>query len=155
MANKTIWNKSKIKYLKENYKTLSFAKIATELGCHRDTVVRKANMMGLFKNHPTAEREAANEYIKNNYGKISRREMAEHLGISIEPLWVRARYLGVSEKQDKGTLCWDCAHATNKHWLCPWSASLKPVKGWEADEITWGNREKSFKVKNCPLFKEG
>lgn len=48
MANKTIWNNKKIKYLKENYKTKSLNAIAADLGCCSDTVQRKAEMLGLI-----------------------------------------------------------------------------------------------------------
>lgn len=61
-------------------------------------------------------------------------------------------------KKHKGTLCWDCAKAT-KGDECPWVRKFEPVPGWVAKktiiEQSKGEYTDSYKVKECPLFKEG
>lgn len=51
------------------------------------------------------------------------------------------------------TLCWFCAKAGGKDSECPWASRLKPVPGWkvQAGEAYTD----SYKIKECPLFKEG
>lgn len=46
-------------------------------------------------------------------------------------------------------LCWKCERTGLS---CEWVRSLKPVKGWEAKEITIDG-EKRYKVVACPKFK--
>lgn len=47
-----------------------------------------------------------------------------------------------------GQLCWDCKNSTGG---CPWSAELKPVKGWVAEPSLKQTIETYF-IKECPLF---
>ena len=51
----------------------------------------------------------------------------------------------------KFSLCWECKKAVG---LCPWSAKLKPIPGWEADKFgaTAQKPYSTYLVKQCPLF---
>lgn len=64
-------------------------------------------------------------------------------------------------------LCWFCKNAVpSAENGCSWSESFEPVKGWKAEETTVMNAfndngsakkhyTRTFKVKECPMFKEG
>ena len=51
------------------------------------------------------------------------------------------------------TLCWDCAKACGG---CSWSAELKPVEGWVAEETKVATKADKFlescRVVSCPEF---
>ena len=49
------------------------------------------------------------------------------------------------------SLCWNCAKATGSE--CPWVRSFKPVDGWKAEKSE--QYADGYRVKECPLFKEG
>ena len=42
-------------------------------------------------------------------------------------------------------LCWECKRACGE---CPWSARLRPIKGWVARKEKNG----SYEISQCPLF---
>ena len=46
-------------------------------------------------------------------------------------------------------LCWTCQRATG---YCSWSAFLKPVKGWDAEKVEYGEDDFTYKIKSCPLY---
>ena len=49
------------------------------------------------------------------------------------------------------TICWNCARATGQ---CPWSANLKPVKGWTATLVKPSSTKPytTYIVHACPGF---
>ena len=60
------------------------------------------------------------------------------------------------------TLCWSCKKSTNDFLGCPWCQRLEPVPGWVAEEREWRHPlketfviDKTYVVKECPLFLEG
>lgn len=51
-------------------------------------------------------------------------------------------------------ICWSCAKACGG---CSWSADFTPVKGWKAEpSIIYynGNKIPSYKILECPQYKE-
>ena len=46
-------------------------------------------------------------------------------------------------------LCWTCQRATG---YCSWSASLTPVKNWDAKMIKMQDGMISYRIKGCPLY---
>lgn len=54
------------------------------------------------------------------------------------------------------TICWKCQNACGG---CSWSRRLEPVKGWKAERVVnkdiYDTKFKSYKVIECPEFKEG
>ena len=52
----------------------------------------------------------------------------------------------------QNTICWDCAHATNKDCVCSWAWYLEPVEGWKAVPTKKESGNKSYIVIECPLF---
>lgn len=61
------------------------------------------------------------------------------------------------KKPTGDTICWDCKRATGGQG-CPWADKLEPVEGWEAEQTKikyYLEEYASYKVKKCPLFKEG
>lgn len=53
------------------------------------------------------------------------------------------------------SLCWNCGKATGGS-DCPWANRFEPVEGWTATPtIIKADRNASFMVHQCPLYKEG
>lgn len=50
-------------------------------------------------------------------------------------------------------ICWKCAKAGGKDSECPWASGFKPVPGWKAEASE--QYADGYRVKECPLFKEG
>lgn len=106
--------------------------------------------------------QAEKDYVRDHY-KERGALVARDLDRSLASVQKYARMLGVAEKRSYSQqLCWRCKWATNPiNNPCPWSRSLKPVKGWTAEyTILPANGERSkpvptFKVVDCPLFVRG
>ena len=62
----------------------------------------------------------------------------------------RCRQLGGQYKfKSSSQLCWTCQRATG---YCSWSASLKPIKGWDAKLVKFKEGGYTYKIKDCPLY---
>lgn len=111
---------------------------------------------------PWTEKEI--NFIKEWANSASDAAIAAVLNRSARSVKTRRCQLGLmhAKPADQAQPCWSCKWATNPIGNpCSWSARLKPVKGWDAEFIVMraqGERlkpMKSFKIRHCPLFKEG
>ena len=86
------WTDTEIKFLCDNYPTMYFPELQKNLGLTYNQIKGKAEALKLKKTiraNPralpdlTAEQE---KFLKDNYPKMTRREIAEHLGIEYKTL---------------------------------------------------------------------
>ena len=56
-----------------------------------------------------------------------------------------SKYSGIKSS----SLCWNCANACGN---CEWSASLEPVKGWQAVRTFNEDYGEGYQVVQCPKF---
>ena len=105
-------------------------------------------------------------YLRDNYANEGPAGVAKHLERSEKSVRRTAYYAGVAQGSGETQKCWSCRWATNPAGNpCPWSSRFKPVKGWNAELVlmkpsTDWQREhnyviKSYRIRGCPLFKEG
>lgn len=60
----------------------------------------------------------------------------------------RAEYLAFSGRH-RTQLCWACQKATG---FCSWSASLTPIKGWDAKLVKYKDGGHTYRIKSCPQY---
>lgn len=99
--------------------------------------------------------ESEIQYVKANFPKMTKREIARNIGRTYDSVKhiLRKKEVKTQKTGRKSTLCWKCAKATD-YRKCPWSIG-KPVPGWQAergDIIGALGLCESYCVKQCPNF---
>jgi DNA-binding CsgD family transcriptional regulator len=86
------WKPNEIKFLKENYKKMSYKEIGDIIGKEEYSVYNKCHNMGLTKMWKPGE----DRFLKKNYNKMSNEEIGDYLGRSSSAVKARKHKLGLS-----------------------------------------------------------
>lgn len=92
-----LWNKHELKFLKDNFNTLSYIELSKHLNRTFTSIKAKANKMGLYHRicHSSHLKwtDADNTYLKTNYKTQSKKKLGEILNRSIDSIQYQLRLL--------------------------------------------------------------
>lgn len=94
------WTKEEIKFLKENYKTISYKNIANLLHRSHDAVKKKIGKLSLKKTDWTTEEVV---FLRKNYKILSIKDMAKKLGRTYNSVQLKAGKLNLCSSSKKWT----------------------------------------------------
>lgn len=146
--------------------------IAKALGISKQAVNERLRKCGLQCSRSYKKAQLSQEEIdtmRQLYcSKLSRKEIAEKLGISPKALEYQLGKYGIikefkkAKKKPPGreSLCWDCKYAAMGDLSpCPWHQKAHiPRDDWKAmrnDKLFYGGKVESYFVLDCPGFEKG
>ena len=124
--NKT-WTDKEIKYLQDNLDSPR-KEIAEYLGRKIDSVNNKIKYIKKTQDQPKERRAWTQEeydFIKDNFGKLSKEEMAEKLGRSVDAIKIKLNRSGLTEYSYHGM--------SNTRIYSIWNGMVKRCRNYESD----------------------
>jgi hypothetical protein len=97
--SKKPWTTAQKQYLRDNYKTQTYAQIAQATGHPAGSVARKARDLRLIKKPQVVLTDEETDFLRRNYNLISRKKLSEALGVSPTTLKYKAEQLGLVKTQ--------------------------------------------------------
>lgn len=96
LVKHNIWSEDEIKFLNDNYKTMTHREIADKIGRTEQAVRAKCFDLKLFKKEEMwSEHEI--QYLKDNYREKTKQEISNHLCRSQDAIQLKARKLGIKK----------------------------------------------------------
>ena len=89
------WTDEEVKFLKENYKTMSYKDIGEIIGKTDVQIRTRCFKDGLVKNNAWSEDEI--NYIKENYQTMTTKDIAEKLGRTMSAVQLKAERCGLKK----------------------------------------------------------
>jgi len=93
------WNKERTAYLRTTYLSgMPVDEIARSLGVSVQAVTCKTHRMGLSRKRRTAWQAYEEEFLRDNFGKMTAPKISERLGRTTDAVYCRAKILGLKSR---------------------------------------------------------
>lgn len=93
------YNKDELKYIQDNYLTMTSAQIGKHLGKTSDSIVYVAGKLGLKKQHHKGWTESEVEFLKQHYVDMTSAEIAKYLGRTVASVNTQRKKLNLIESE--------------------------------------------------------